>query len=35
MGIEIFVQNFCGLLVEIPSLPPSSGEREREEKENC
>lgn len=22
MGIEIFIQNFCGLLVEIPSLPP-------------
>jgi hypothetical protein len=33
MGIEIFIQNFCGLLVEIPSLPPSEQERERDEKE--
>lgn len=33
MGIEIFIQNFCGLLVEIPSLPPSERERERDKKE--
>lgn len=34
MGIEIFIQDFRRLLVEIPSLPPAEGGRKQEDDEN-